>query len=282
MSGPGSSDGGTTEETAAAGTEVATVENDKRVEEGVELAKSGAASPEAESSADGRPESEGDEETAAPLRPARRHKKEQLRADLRAAEQRAGRQRRTISAVSAVLVLVVAVAIGAGVWLNAQRTEALSRADSSAGVLANLAMARKTAEDYTKKALTIDFNRAPDYVRALSEGTTQTFGETFAMNEKGAGPLIVELQQQLRMVASGDVVHSLYDGDLAHPPSAGQPWNLIVVANQTSTTAQQPDKATQVMVLKVVVVQLEGQWKVANFGPDPKSMGATSAIPGVK
>jgi hypothetical protein len=55
-----------------------------------------------------------------------------------------------------------------------------------------------------------------------------------------------------------------------------------VIANQTSTTAQQPDKSTQVMVLRVVVVKLDGQWKIANFGPDPKSMGAATAIPGVK
>ncbi|MGV7807517.1 hypothetical protein PJM44_29150, partial [Mycobacterium kansasii] len=93
---------------------------------------------------------------------------------------------------------------------------------------------------------------------------------------------IIELQQQLRMEATGSVAYTLFDGDLGNPPSAGQPWSMVVIANQTSATAQQPERATQVMVLKVTVVQLDGEWKIANFGPDPKSMGASVAIPGVK
>lgn len=184
----------------------------------------------------------------------------------------------------AALILVLAVAGGA--WSYVGKRDAVRARDAAVAqhqrAVDDLGAARKAAEEYSRKALTIDFNRAPDYVKSLAEGTTKTFGDSFSMDDKGAGKLIVELQQQLRMVASGDVAYTLFDGDIANPPQSGQPWNMIVIANQTSTTAQQPDRATQVMILKVVVVQLEGQWKIANFGPDPKSMGASTAIPGAK
>lgn len=186
--------------------------------------------------------------------------------------------------VATALALVVAI-VGC-VWLyfgkaDAQRSRDAANARNQS-LIDDLDSARKAAEGYTRKAITIDFNRSSDYVKELAVGTTQSFGESFALDDKGAGKLIVELQQQLRMVATGEVAYTLFDGDVANPPQAGQPWNMVVIANQTSTTAQQPDRVTQVLILKVVVVQLEGQWKVANFGPDPKSMGAASAIPGVK
>lgn len=184
------------------------------------------------------------------------------------------------------VALVLVVAIAGGVWSylgkrDAEQAQAATVAQHQ-HVVDDLGAARKAAEDYSRKALTIDFNRAPDYVKSLAEGTTKTFGDSFSMDDNGAGKLIVELQQQLRMVASGEVAYTLFDGDIAKTPEPGQPWNMIVIANQTSTTAQQPDRTTQVMILKVVVVQLEGQWKIANFGPDPKSMGASTAIPGAK
>lgn len=212
----------------------------------------------------------------------KRAKKDRLRAELSSTQERVSVLLRRLRIVLAALLVTILVAALGTFFLERRVAQAQVRADRAADALTDLAAVRKTAEDYTKKALTIDFNRAADYVTSLAEGTTKSFGDTFAMNENGAGPLIVELQQQLRMVASGEVVHSQFDGDLAHPPGNGQPWDVIVIANQTSTTAQQPDKSTQVMVLRVVVVQLDGRWKVANFGPDPKSMGVASSLPGIK
>lgn len=186
--------------------------------------------------------------------------------------------------VAAVVVLVLAIVIGAGGWAFQTRSHALAERDDAVAKLRssteNLNAARKAAEAYTNKAITIDFNRSEAYVKELAVGTTATFGDTFSTEPEGAGQLIIELQQQLRMQAGGKVVHTLFAGDIANPPPPGQPWDMIVVANQTTSTAQQPERSTQVMVLKVTVVELDGEWKIANFGPDPQSMGSAVAIPG--
>lgn len=184
--------------------------------------------------------------------------------------------------VAAVVVLVLAIVIGAGGWMFQTRSDALDAVAKFRSSTENLNAARKTAEAYTNKAITIDYNRSEAYVKELAAGATATFGDTFSTEPDGAGQLIIELQQQLRMQASGKVVHTLFAGDIANPPPPGQPWDMIVVANQTTSTAQQPERSTQVMVLKVTVVELDGEWKIANFGPDPQSMGSAVAIPGTK
>ncbi|GAB17239.1 hypothetical protein GOEFS_022_00190 [Gordonia effusa NBRC 100432] len=186
--------------------------------------------------------------------------------------------------VAAVVVLVLAIVVGVGGWAFQSRSDALAERDNAVAKLRSstedLNAARKAAEAYTNKAITIDYNRSEDYVKDLAVGATATFGDTFSTKPDGAGQLIIELQQQLRMHASGKVVHTLFTGDIANPPPPGQPWDMIVVANQTTSTAQQPERSTQVMVLKVTVVRLDGEWKIANFGPDPQSMGSAVAIPG--
>lgn len=212
--------------------------------------------------------------------------KEQLRAELVDARSAAAHQRRRTRVVAAALVAVLLVMVGGGLWLNhlrASAVDARARVESAQRTgFENLAAARAAAEKYTEKAINIDFNHAADYVAALAEGTTKAFGDTFSMDENGAGKLIVELQKQLRMTATGEVVYTLFDGDPAALPKEGQPWNFVVIANQTSSTAQRPDRTTQAMVLKVVVVQVDGAWKVSDFGPDAKTMGASTALPGVQ
>ncbi|GAB08477.1 hypothetical protein GOARA_012_00270 [Gordonia araii NBRC 100433] len=144
---------------------------------------------------------------------------------------------------------------------------------------ARLTEARKVAGDYATRSLTIDYKQAAQYVQGLQRGTTAEFAKNFSTEQGGAGLLTQELLQQLRMVSEGKVLYTHFDGDADAPPADGQPWNFVVVATQTATTTQQPEKSTNAVILRVVVVRSGGEWKIANFSPDPKIQGG-GAIPG--
>ncbi|WP_155821179.1 hypothetical protein [Gordonia hirsuta] len=211
----------------------------------------------------------------------KRSKKRRLRAELDRERQRARTWRlRALAGLVVAGLLLVAVAgltwsrVAIGSEIDDIR--ATASADSE-----RRAAATAAAEEYVTKSLTIDFENAEAYVKSLAEGTTPAFGKTFDLSEGEAGGLTLELIRQLRMKSEGEVAYTMFEGDPESLPADGEPWNFVVVATQTATTVQQPEPSTSAVILRVVVVHLDGQWLISSFAPDPKvQTGEDSPVPG--
>lgn len=212
-----------------------------------------------------------------------RKAKERLKADLAAAENAHRRLKRALFGVGAVAVLCAGGTVGFAIAHHSASTELTDYREQADSRKSALEGARKAAEEYTTRALTIDYQKSSDYVKGLARGTTEAFGKTFSLQPNGAGALTKELLDQLRMVSEGEVVYAFLDGDPTADHEPGQPWNFVVAARQTSTTTQQPERTTTAVILRVAVVDVNGEWKIANFAPDPKIQGGESGlIPGAK
>ncbi|MFW0792022.1 hypothetical protein [Gordonia sp. CPCC 205333] len=209
--------------------------------------------------------------------------KDRLKSDLAASEQRTRRLIRMVVGVGAIAVLLLCTTIGFAVARQSAASDLSQQRESVQSRAALVEQARQAAEGYATRALTIDYRNATKFVKGLSSGTTDAFGKTFSLEPNGAGALTKELLEQLRMVSEGEVVYAFLDGDVTADRKSGDPWNFVVLARQTSTTTQQPERTTTAVILRVVVVRLDGKWKVANFAPDPKVQGGDNGvIPGAK
>jgi len=210
-------------------------------------------------------------------------KAQKLRLDLAASRRRNGV---LVRAVAVLCVVCAALAITVGVLAVGRSSAAGDLAEvkqASAQNREKVDAARRTAEDYAKRSLTIDYRQAAKYVDGLRRGTTDAFAKNFSTEQGGAGLLTQELLQQLRMVSEGTVAYTHFIGDADAPPADGQPWNFVVVATQSATTSQQPQRQTSAVVLRVVVVKADGGWKIADFAPDPKVSGGNgTTVPGAR
>lgn len=212
---------------------------------------------------------------------AKAQAKQQLKADLAEAKERNRRLRLMVIGIGVVAVLLAGSTIGFAVAHHLAVADRSSQQQAAQNRATAEDQARKAAQDYAKRALTIDYQKATDFVKGLAVGTTDSFGKTFSLEPNGAGALTKELLEQLHMVSEGDVVYAFLDGDPNVDRKPGDPWNFVVIARQTSTTTQQPERATTAVILRIVVVEINGEWKVANFAPDPKVQGGESGlIPG--
>lgn len=212
-----------------------------------------------------------------------RKSRDRLKADLSAAAETNRRLKLGFVGAVVAALLLAGGTIGFAVAYQSTRSELSQEQDSSASRHSALEGARKAAEGYTTRALTIDYQKSTEFVKGLARGTTETFGRTFSLEPNGAGALTKELLDQLRMTSEGEVVYAFLDGDPTVDRKRGEPWNFVVAARQTSTTVQQPERTTTAVILRVVVVDVDGEWKIANFAPDPKVQGGDKGlIPGTK
>ncbi|QKT06117.1 hypothetical protein HUN08_02125 [Gordonia sp. X0973] len=196
----------------------------------------------------------------------------ELHAELSATRKRIATMKRITAA--AVVLLVAAVVM---VVMNRTNTSAEldGMKQAAAADRATLAAARGAAEEYTSRSLTMDYRRAPEYVANVRRGTTEKFAKNFSTEPGGAGLATLDVLRQTHMVAKGEAAYSYFDGDPNALPRAGQPWNFVVVATQSATTAQQPQGVSNALILRVVVVQQGDAWKVDNFVTDPKIAAKT-------
>jgi hypothetical protein len=218
-----------------------------------------------------------------PVPDKRRSKKSRLREEAAQARAEVRRWRRVSIGVSA-LAAILLVALAAVTWNRMSTAQELAdtRASAQSG-RDDLTAAAGAANAYAKKSLTIDSTRAREYVKGLAEGTTSSFGKTFDLSVQGAGTLTLELIQQLKMQSTGEIAYTHFDGDVEALPGDGQPWNFVVTAKQAATTVQQPERTTSAVILRVVVVRIDGQWLVSSFAPDPKiQVDQGVVVPGPK
>lgn len=223
-----------------------------------------------------------DESTAAlPDQPKKSSKKQKLRAELDD-ERRRTRTWRLRAMAAVVVAGLLLVALAGVTWSRVAVGSDLDEVRTAASIdTERRAAATTAAESYVKKSLTIRFENAEAYVKSLAEGTTRAFGKTFDLSEGEAGGLTMELIRQLRMNSEGEVAYTMLEGETESLPADGEPWNFVVVATQTATTVQQPEPSTSAVILRVVVVNLDGQWLISSFAPDPKvQTGQEQSIPG--
>ncbi|WP_341267786.1 hypothetical protein [Gordonia malaquae] len=228
--------------------------------------------------------SEGNDVSESPtVQDKRQSKKSRLREEAAQARAEARRWRRISTGVG-VLAVILIVALTVVTWSRMSTAHELADTRSSAqSGREDLAEAAGAANAYAKKSLTIDSTRAREYVQGLAAGTTSSFGKTFDLTAQGAGTLTLELIQQLKMQSTGEIAYTHFDGDVDALPGDGQPWNFVVTAKQTATTVQQPERTTSAVILRVVVVHMDGRWLVSSFAPDPKiQVDQGAVVPGPK
>ncbi|MFD0364251.1 hypothetical protein ACFQZZ_22635 [Nocardia sp. GCM10030253] len=162
-----------------------------------------------------------------------------------------GSTRESVLAGVAILMVVLAAALGMQWQSSADDLDALRQQN------ADRDQAAQVATDYTIRSLTYDYRNLSGFFDGVQNGASEALSNRY----EEVRDTLANIMTGAQVVATGEVIGTAVE------PKGNDQYSVTVFATQRTQNVQQPQPATVPNLLLVTVSKNAGTWQVVDYGP---------------
>ncbi|MDI9897853.1 hypothetical protein QM797_24285 [Rhodococcus sp. IEGM 1381] len=163
-----------------------------------------------------------------------------------------GRSIHTVVAVVVAVVAVVMAAVFGYLWHSAAGDLDATRQQET-----DRQIALNTAQEYTTRSLTYDYNDLDAFFASVKDGAAQPLQDRY----DGVKDALTAIMTESQVVATGEALSAAVDSE------TDGVYKISVYAQQQTRNVQSPDGGTVANILAVTVSDHDGRWIVDDYGP---------------